>query len=86
MEPTMTKTTKPVQISIDEELLHLIDSDSETQARGRSAFVRNAVRAYLRAKERWLVDDAIRRAYDGAADDLLSEVEEVIGTQAWPEK
>lgn len=78
--------SKPVQISLDERLLAQIDRDAETRKRGRSAFIRSAVALYLEAKRRRSVDDAIRRAYDGKAGELLSEVEDLIAGQAWPEK
>jgi metal-responsive CopG/Arc/MetJ family transcriptional regulator len=77
--------SKPVQISLDQELLRRIDRDPETRQRGRSAFIHSAVSTYLRAKERHQVDEAIRRAYEGKDDEMLSEVEALIGSQAWPE-
>jgi metal-responsive CopG/Arc/MetJ family transcriptional regulator len=77
--------SKPVQISLDQQLLRRIDRDPETRQRGRSAFIRNAVSTYLRAKERHQVDEAIRRAYEGKDDEMLSEVEALIGSQAWPD-
>ncbi len=76
---------KPVQVSIDGELLRRIDRDPEAKKLGRSAFIRNAVSTYLQAKERRDVDAAIRKAYEAKADDLLDEVGELMGTQAWPE-
>jgi metal-responsive CopG/Arc/MetJ family transcriptional regulator len=78
--------TRPVQISIDDALLEQIDGDEETRAHGRSAFVRAAIRLYLRAKERRAIDTAILRAYDGMADELLAEVEALLEAQAWPAK
>ncbi len=75
---------RPVQISIDEQLLQRIDRDPETRKRGRSALVRSAVRLYLDAKQRRATDEAIRRAYEGKADELLAEIAELIGAQAWP--
>lgn len=76
---------KPVQISLDQELLRRIDRDPEARELGRSAFIRNAVSTYLRAKERRQIDDAIRRAYEGHADEMLAEVEGLIEAQAWPD-
>lgn len=76
---------KPVQVSLDDELLKRIDRDSEAKKLGRSAFIRNAVAAYLQAKERRDIDAAIRRAYAGEANDVVDEIEELIGAQAWPE-
>ncbi|HEX5420251.1 MAG TPA: ribbon-helix-helix domain-containing protein [Gammaproteobacteria bacterium] len=76
---------KPVQISLDTELLRRIDADPEAREKGRSALVRNAVALYLAAKERCEIDARIARAYEGEADDLLDEVKELIGVQGWPE-
>lgn len=77
---------KPVQISLDAELLKRIDADPEARRKGRSAFVRSALETYLKVKERRRVDAAIERAYGGKADELLADVEELIEAQAWPEK
>jgi metal-responsive CopG/Arc/MetJ family transcriptional regulator len=76
---------KPVQVSIDLELLRRIDADPETRKKGRSAFIRSAVSSYLRAKRSRAVDAAIAAAYGGAADDMLAEVSDVLDAQAWPE-
>ena len=79
-----TMPAKPVQISIDVELLRRIDSDPETREKGRSAFVRSAVASYLDAKRRRDVDTAIRAAYGGAEDDVQAEVADLMDAQAWP--
>ena len=76
---------KPVQVSIDLELLRRIDADRETRERGRSAFIRSAVSSYLRAKRRREVDAAIGAAYGGAADSMLAEVSDLLDAQAWPD-
>jgi metal-responsive CopG/Arc/MetJ family transcriptional regulator len=75
---------KPVQVSIDAELLRRIDRDPETKARGRSAFIRSAVASYLEAKRRKDVDAAIRAAYGGVADAMEAEVAGLGDAQAWP--
>lgn len=75
---------KPVQISIDDELLRRIDSDPETREKGRSAFVRSAVARYLEEKRRLELDAAIRAAYAGAEDDMAAEVAGLVDAQAWP--
>lgn len=75
---------KPVQISLDPELLRLIDTDPETCRSGRSEFIRSAVRLYLKAKERRRVDQAIERAFGGKSDELLEEAEALMRSQAWP--
>ena len=77
---------KPVQISMDTKLLDRIDRDPETRERGRSAFLRSAAELYLAAKKRRGVDDQIRRAYEGSADDMLEEIEDFMRAQAWPER
>jgi len=56
-------STKHIQVSIDRDLLARIDADPEVAAGGRSAFVRSAVRLYLRAKERREIDRQITEAY-----------------------
>jgi metal-responsive CopG/Arc/MetJ family transcriptional regulator len=76
--------SKPVQVSIDLDLLRRIDADPETRKKGRSAFVRAAVTRYLDAKRRRQVDAAIRAAYSGAADEMRGEVADLLEAQAWP--
>jgi len=76
---------RPVQISLDEALLQRIDADPQTKAKGRSAFIREAILRHLRAREREAVDEAIMRAYDGEADAMLSEIEDLMQSQVWPE-
>jgi metal-responsive CopG/Arc/MetJ family transcriptional regulator len=75
---------KPVQISLDTALLDRIDQDPETQAEGRSAFVRKAIERYLGAKERRQIDARIVAAYGGKSDALLTEAAELMAAQAWP--
>ncbi len=74
-----------IQVSMDEDLLKRIDGEPEVQERGRSAFIRSAIRIYLKAKRRREIDDEISRAYAGCADDMLDEVADLVGAQAWPE-
>lgn len=77
-------SAKPVQISIDSELLERIDHDPEARAKGRSAFIRSAVEFYLTAKERRQVEERLTRAYAGQGGAMLEEVIELLGGQAWP--
>lgn len=77
---------KPVQVSIDLELLRRIDADPETRDRGRSAFIRSAVSSYLRAKRRREIDTAIAAAYTSRADAMLAEVSDLLDAQAWPDE
>jgi metal-responsive CopG/Arc/MetJ family transcriptional regulator len=76
--------TRPIQISMDIGLLERIDADPETRERGRSAFIRSAAEVYLSAKEQRAIDDRIRRAYAGEADEMASEIAELLGEQEWP--
>ena len=75
---------KPVQISVDLELLKRIDSDPEARKHGRSAFVRSAVTSYLAAKRRRAIDLAIGASYGRAAGAMQAEVEGLVEAQAWP--
>jgi metal-responsive CopG/Arc/MetJ family transcriptional regulator len=75
---------KPVQVSIDGELLERIDRDPEARTKGRSAFIRSAVELYLTAKERRQVEERISQAYAGQGDAMLEEVVDLLSGQAWP--
>jgi metal-responsive CopG/Arc/MetJ family transcriptional regulator len=77
--------TRPLQISMDPELLSLIDKEPEVQAQGRSAFIRKAIRLYLDAKRRREIDQQLIEAFAGQADAMLEEVEDLITLQAWPD-
>jgi metal-responsive CopG/Arc/MetJ family transcriptional regulator len=79
-------SAKPVQISIDIDLLRRIDKDPEVRERGRSAFVRSAVELYLLAKRRRTTDRQIEQAFGGRARERLSEIEDRIDRQTWPEE
>ncbi len=77
-------SAKPVQISIDTDLLRRIDHDPEARAKGRSAFVRSAVELYLDAKQRREIEAQLVKAYSGQADAMLDEVAELMVDQSWP--
>jgi metal-responsive CopG/Arc/MetJ family transcriptional regulator len=77
---------KPVQISIDEDLLRTVDRDPETKRRGRSAVVTSALRMYFENKRRRDVDAAILHAYGEVADSMADEIGPLIEAQAWPKK
>jgi metal-responsive CopG/Arc/MetJ family transcriptional regulator len=77
-------SSRPVQISIDEELLARIDEDAEAREKGRSAFIRAAVEWYLSAKERREIEARLVRAYSGQADVMRAEVEDLLNAQTWP--
>lgn len=81
---TANMTAKPVQISMDTDLLRRVDSHPEVRERGRSAFVRSALELYLKAKERREIDENLTRAYQGEADAMLAEIEDLLDAQAWP--
>ena len=75
---------KPVQVSLDTDLLERIDRDPETRRAGRSAFIRSAVELYLDAKRRREVETRLARAYEGQSDSLLDEIAELVDRQSWP--
>jgi metal-responsive CopG/Arc/MetJ family transcriptional regulator len=77
---------KPVQISIDHELLARIDRDPQTKKQGRSAFMRDAVELYLATRHRREVNRKIATAYATKSHDLLADAEAWLEDQAWPEK
>lgn len=54
--------------------------------RSRRGAARDAVLSYLEARRRRDVDARIRAAYSGGERDLLTDVEEMLEGQAWPEK
>ena len=75
---------RSVHISMDAELLRRIDADPEVRQRGRSVFIRSAVEMFLRARQRREIDEQLRNAYAGHADELLAEVGDLVGAQEWP--
>lgn len=77
---------KAVQISLDADLLAQVDRDPDAKRLGRSAFVRQALQAYLRWKARRDVDEQLRRGYGGkAAREWEEEIAPLMEAQAWPE-
>lgn len=77
-------SVKPVQVSLDRELLQRIDRDPEARSKGRSAFIRSAVEVYLTAKQRREIEDRLSNAYSGQGNSMLEEVMELLSGQAWP--
>lgn len=75
---------RPVQVSLDSALLERIDSDPETREKGRSSFIRSAAEVYLAAKARQRVDADLARAYEGQAEEMASEIAELLDRQSWP--
>ena len=74
---------KTIQITIDPELLHKIDHDEESIKKGRSAFLRQAVRYYLEQKRLKSISEQYRSGYRRESeinDDLTSWEDE----QVWP--
>jgi hypothetical protein len=60
---------KPIQFTIEEDLLARLDADQEVQRDGRSAVLRRAVAAYLQTRHAQGIAEAYRSAY--AKDDGL---------------
>lgn len=76
--------TKPVQVLMSTDLLGRIDVDPEVREKGRSAFIRSAIRLYLKAKERREIETSLAQAYAGEANALLEEAEAIMSRQSWP--
>jgi len=74
---------KTIQITIDMDLLNKIDNDEESKAKGRSAFLRQAIRYYLEQKRLKSISEKYRSGYSKelAVDDDLTIWED---EQAWP--
>jgi metal-responsive CopG/Arc/MetJ family transcriptional regulator len=76
---------KAVQFTIDDELLHRIDSHPATKQRGRSAFLREAAAEFLRRHRAKSIRDAYKAGYQNfppAADEFFVAPE----AQAWPDE
>ena len=74
---------KTIQITIDPKLLDEIDKDEESRKKGRSAFLRQAVRYYLEQKRLKSISEKYRSGYSQglAKNDDLSNWED---EQVWP--
>jgi hypothetical protein len=77
---------RSVQVSLDEELLSEIDRRAKAKGRGRSGFVRGALRAYLEMERRREIDNAYARAYGGKGEEVLAEFGDLMARQRWPRK
>lgn len=76
---------KAVQFTLDEGLLRRVDADPEVKAKGRSAFLRNAIEEYLRSRRESEIRDAYRRGY-GARPARPAEFETPGEALAWPDE
>lgn len=74
---------KSIQVMFDEPLLERLDSDEEVKRDGRSAVLRRAAAAYLKANRARATADAYRRAYAGSSVDAEFAGWSDEGT--WPE-
>jgi metal-responsive CopG/Arc/MetJ family transcriptional regulator len=75
---------KSIQVMFDEPLLERLDSDEEVKRDGRSAVLRRAAAAYLKANRARATAEAYRKAYGTArssGDELAGWPDEA----AWPE-
>lgn len=75
---------KSIQVMFDEPLLERLDADDEVKRDGRSAVLRRAAAAYLRASRARATADAYRRAY-GDSSGIDSELSGWADEGAWPE-
>ncbi len=59
---------KPIQVTVDEDLLRALDADERVQQVGRSALFRELARDHLRRERERCIDEQYARAYDGQSD------------------
>ena len=90
MLDTSNMPAKPVQISIDRELLAKIDRDPFTKKEGRSAFIRKLAEEYFAEQQRREIDEEIRRAYAKPQTpkqrrERKKELDAWIKVMPWPE-
>ena len=74
---------KAIQITMDPKLLEQIDKDDETRMKGRSAFLRSAVKCYLQQKKLTAISEQYSKGYALGVEkdpDLASWEDE----QVWP--
>ena len=74
---------KTIQVTMEPELLDQIDNDDETRRKGRSAFLRNAVKLYLQQKRLKSISEQYSTGYAHGVEkdpDLKSWEDE----QVWP--
>lgn len=73
---------RAIQITVDEHLLKILDSNVEAKRDGRSAVIRRALTEYLAKRRSADIDQRIRRGYRKAPVDpeLKSWAEEAV----WP--
>jgi metal-responsive CopG/Arc/MetJ family transcriptional regulator len=62
-------TRKPVLVQLSDELIEKLDRLGETQARSRSALVRDAVERYVAEESEDLLDRRMAEAYRAVPDD-----------------
>jgi hypothetical protein len=74
---------KSIQVMFDEPLLERLDADEEVKRDGRSAVLRRAAAAYLKASRRRATADAYRQAYGGTG--AGTELDGWADEGAWPE-
>jgi len=76
---------KAIQFTLDEALLRRVDADPEVKARGRSAFLRNAINQYLGARRERSIRDTYRRGYR-ARPVRMGEFDTSDESLAWPDE
>jgi metal-responsive CopG/Arc/MetJ family transcriptional regulator len=75
---------KPIQITLDAQLLEELDRTPEVKAQGRSAIVRRALREYLDRRREAAIAAAYRRGY-GEKPVTRDEFPLLKGA-SWPER
>ena len=76
---------KPIQVTLDEDLLARLDADEEVRREGRSAVLRRAAEEYLRKRRKRAIADQYANAY-GAKPSLGAEFDGWEDEGSWPER
>jgi metal-responsive CopG/Arc/MetJ family transcriptional regulator len=76
---------KPIQFTISEDLLARVDQDPEARRIGRSAFLRQAIQAYLGLRKKQEIREAYEKGY-GEHPPENGELADWSEEQMWPEE
>jgi len=75
-----------IQVSLDKELLEAMQSNFEAQKLGSEAFIRHALRFYLRVGEKAKTRQQYKTGYgENDLTDLALEMKDWEDEQVWPE-
>ena len=76
---------KPIQLTMDEELLAQLDATEEVKRSGRSAVIRRATSEYLERARRRAIAEQYRRGYSDSAS-VEKDFSDWTDEGVWPEE